>query len=577
MQIKSNFGQLQTSFLPLTDKPTNEKLRSLADSMTFLETTTVQESLEEETVQKKLDKFKEKEELEQRVDEINQKCTAFEQYLGERFQRMNDKISSIEQALAERKEIDIRLQAAAQSKRESDASISVNALSIAVQNLEAANEALRDRFENAESRVSNSQSELDKLSGRIYNRDNKFSFTTSPKEVSLEELARLFKIFREETKADRDTLWTRSNHVDDHTTRLDRVERTTKSNMHHIDKCMKKLDIRYEFLAGDDIPDSPPSTEVQAPSVDDNRTVQQKQHQQGSDKSNSGPTSASTANLQSATISNGVRTNRDDTPGTPPSSNTNRQVGGWNFFSQQTQSIEKAESDKRRAEEDKLRAEGKLLTPQFTLEEAFIQGDPKEDDDHKKGEKTVHKIGSLKAGASGLAQSKWATSPSPTSTPTPAPTKKTNSLESSKWAETPPFVPTEDKKQQSSNGNENAPATTGLEGSQKGLRRKSSSGLQSSRYAPSPAEDNDKQQQSTDKSPASTGLSESRWAHPAPAKNKDRQQQPKSRSPAPSGLGGSMWATPDPSGQASSGNKKAKSPRLSGIEGSKWASPLLKK
>lgn len=558
MQLKSSFEQIRTDLLPVTDTSTNDKIQSLEENLASLGTT-IQGSLNEKATLESLGQIREKQEaLEQRLDELrrsdsNHNSIASEQDLGRQFQRMDDRITSIKQTLEEREKIDNALQAAAQGK-ESDASATIDAFDSAVQNLQAANEDLKNRLENAESRVSNSQSEIDALSSRIYNPDNKYRPSGSSKEINLEELTRLFKNSRDMAKEDIITLKEKTSDMGDITARLGRAERTMRSNKYHLDKCMGKIGVPYEFLAGDDYSNQPtstgaqgsssgvqePSTRVQAPSVNDHRAAQQKQNQQESSTSNAGLEPAPADNPQSVPARDNATADDNGTPKTPMNSNANKQISGWNAFAQVAQSKEKIETEMRRAEEDRLHAEGKLQTPEFLLKETFIQGDPKdEDDDHNKWEKTEYKIGSSNANAPGIHQSMWATSSSPPPTPTPAPTK-TSDLDSSKLAETPSFVPTEDKMQQSSNDKEKAPSKTGS-----GSGNQSPSGLQSSRYAPS-SSNNDK-------------------------------KEPSTKAHSPGGLRDSRWAKPNNSGKEFSGNKRGKSPHSRGGKGSRRASPSQRK
>lgn len=589
--LKDDIGMLKIKLESCCDDSIKERLQALEDPIDSLKNATTSTSLNSEAIRKGIGNFREKqEELERRVDEIKHldftaKLTASEKNWGQSFQRMEDRMSRMESYLSD---IHMNVQ---KYKQENDAANSANIT--AIENFEhcckAAEKTLGERIGAVEK--------------RIYNPGGKFRSDFMPKEISLEELARLFKNLREKLRDDLEWMRSRVTSVADNSDRVSRMENIMRDNSRYIGKCTEKLGIRFEPPGEDEATDQP--NPMPAPVSDD--TVQQKEIE---------PKEKITGS-KGPTVDNSMRLYHGDSTQThsPTESrpHTDQSLNSWTNFSKNAHGQEKIEADKRQSEEDNLRAQGKFTMPQVNLKETYIRGVPKDDEDYSQAEKTEHKIGAASPSVSGLSQSKWA-SPAQDTAKIPAPkdikssglnqsmwasapktistptSKDTGTPKPENWAETPPFIP--GSKQETPTTGErshNIPTSPRTPTIQSRRRRKSSSGLRESTHAPPPTSNVASRPGQSDAPLMQRVRKETSASFSGFPKSKPVQSPSgtgKGKSTVPIGLQGSIHAqlstdvknTPETSSKPASPveskdkqKPKEKKSDLSGINQSRWA------
>lgn len=574
-------------------------------------------NIDKQTVEKNINTLRQKqEELEKRLGEIKDsntdKSTAVEQNWEADIQRLNDIVSEIRRSLEQ-------IQTSTQNQdRENDTGANCNC------NCNAHYETIQKLERGLKEAENSHANSIKELRNRIYNYDGKFSNQTKPKDMSLEELARLFRNLNEHFQVDMEWVKSRVTSVSDNSDRVSRMENVMRDTSRHLDKCMKKLGIKFEIIGADDPPDQPVPIAAQAP----NAAVQQRQSEPKEENTKIKSTSAYPANSNRSTVDSSTRVDHGNSTQTPSPaksrSRTSQPIGSWADFAQNAHDTEKAEADKRQAEEDSLRAQGNFTTPQLNLKETYIRGDPKDDEDYSQAEKTEHKIGDSSPSVAGINQSRWATpSPVPASTtapknaggssssvaginqsrwatPSPVPAsnpapKNAGDSKPRNWAESPSFTPAGSKQQQSSSSRPETPTTAEMSpkiptgpkqsNSRSGWRRKSSAGLQGSVHAPpSTSDDSGPPGQSRSglmaPSPVQRVRKETSGSFSGfPKSNPAQSPSGKDKGPGPSGLQESIHAQPstksnEPASPVENKDKqkpKDKASDLSGINQSRWA------
>lgn len=517
MQLKTDIEILKVKLQSCNDDSIKKRLQALEGQIPSLKSTTTNAPVDRDAIVKSIDEFRQKQDdLEEQLDMVmasnsTTKPTADEQDLGESFQRLDDRVSRMEKSLrkTETSSQDQSL------KTEMDTNNNVHLA--AIQNLE-------DRLKQAED---SHASRIEELRNRIYNRDGKFSINTKAKDISLEELAQLFKGFRNTTQSEMEWVTSRIISMADNSDKVSRMENITRDNSSNVSKCMKKLDIKFELPGADDTPDQPSP----APAQVSKATVKQEQNKpkKESTKTESSPVSPVASKGPTAGSSKKVEPSNSTQSHSPAesTSRTDLATSSWADYAKNTQKQEKIEADKQRAEEDSLRAQGKFIKPQLNVKETYIKGVPKDDEDYSQAEKTEHKIGGSSPSISGLNQSKWA-SPAPAKTSAPA-SKDTAipGINQSKWASAAP-----------ESASTPASKDTGL-----------SSINQSRRASPAP----ESASTPASKNTGVAGIHHSKWASPAPPP----ESTPVSKDTGISGINQSRWASPAPASASTPVSKNA--------------------
>ncbi|ODM18968.1 hypothetical protein SI65_05585 [Aspergillus cristatus] len=265
--LTTDFDELQDSIQPViaSSNCTSQLLEDLVERVLSIQLATSLVPFDVEATFRELNRFREKQEaLEANINQVilsssNEVSEMDIQALNASFQSMEERVTALEQLIATKSPLD---------PTKEGINTNVDGLVATIRNLEEANQHLTSRLVIAESnlqKVAHHDAEINRIVKRIVHDGKFFSYATDAKNISLEELAKTFKNHVERFKSKTQWLTEQVYPVAEHTARLDRLEKSNKSNYAHLLECMKKLGVQLRLDAGDDVEEMLASMGVKVP------------------------------------------------------------------------------------------------------------------------------------------------------------------------------------------------------------------------------------------------------------------------------------------------------------------------